>query len=296
LSTPLVCSKHDTRDSEVSVILHLKTRGWRQIEMTDSPGPISGTDEHAQGAEGSPASGNAIGARIDARAARRQRRNNVVTLVIEAVGVITQLLLVYAGVRYLFLSDDFVNENGRLVVWCVLATLYLGGTVFWLNIDLRVNREDHQLMRKTSRHPIVAIFSAIVTFSSSLVGLSAAVTVIVGHGDPDYFNAFELIAVWAMLSSWAMFHWGYSRIYYATYLNREAEKPLVFPGTEHPRLIDFVYFSFTLGTSFAASDVMVSSTRMRWTVVWHSAFSFFFNALIIVLTMNTISGAFQGLS
>jgi uncharacterized membrane protein len=28
---------------------------------------------------------------------------------------------------------------------------------------------------------------------------------------------------------------------------------------------------------------------MRWTVVWHTTLAFFFNALIIVLTMNVIS-------
>src|SRR5690606_1165793 len=108
-------------------------------------------------------------------------------------------------------------------------------------------------------------------------------------------SVFELVAVWAMLASWAMFHWGYSRIYYAIYHNRESEKPLLFPATEHPRLTDFVYFSFTNGTSFAPSDVIVTTSRMRWTVVWHTTFRFFFNALIIVLTMNTISGGFAAL-
>ncbi len=226
---------------------------------------------------------------------RNSRRNNAITIIIEALGALVQLVLVYAGLRYLFGDDETLNEQARLLAWCAIATIYLAGTVFWLNIDLRVNDDDHQFMRRTSRHPIVAVFSAIVTFSSSLVGLSAAVTVIVGPEDPDYFNLYDLVAVWAMLASWAMFHWGYSRIYYAAYHNRQAEKPLIFPETEHPRLIDFVYFSFINGTSFAPSDVMVATTRMRWTVVWHSTFSFFFNALIIVLTMNTISGGFEGL-
>jgi len=53
-------------------------------------------------------------------------------------------------------------------------------------------------------------------------------------------------------------------------------------------MVDFVYFSFTVGSSFAASDVTVLSSRTRWTVVWHSVSSFFFNGLIIVLALNTI--------
>ncbi len=30
------------------------------------------------------------------------------------------------------------------------------------------------------------------------------------------------------------------------------------------------------------------TTRMRWTVLWHTTLGFFFNALIIVLAVNTI--------
>lgn len=223
------------------------------------------------------------------------RRGNAATIVVEILGVLAQFGLIYAGLRYIFIEDDDISEHGRLLTWCFVATLYLAATVFWLNIDLRVNDGDHQFMKRASRNPLVVIFSGIVTFSSSAVGISAAVTLIVGRGDPDYFTPYELIAVWAMLASWAMFHWGYARTYHAMYQNREAERPLHFPGTEHPRLIDFVYFSFTNGTSFAPSDVTVQTSRMRWTVVWHTTFSFFFNALIIVLTMNTISGGFANL-
>lgn len=223
------------------------------------------------------------------------RRGNAATIVVEILGAVMQLALIFAGLSYLFIDDDDVAEHGRLLIWCFVATLYLAGTVFWLNIDLRVNEGDHHLMKRALRSPLVVIFSGIVTFSSSVVGLSAAVTLIVGRGDPDFFNPYELIAVWAMLASWAMFHWGYARTYHAIYQSREGERPLKFPGTDQPRLIDFVYFAFTNGTSFAPSDVMVCTSRMRWTVVWHTTFSFFFNALIIVLTMNTISGGFATL-
>jgi uncharacterized membrane protein len=52
-----------------------------------------------------------------------------------------------------------------------------------------------------------------------------------------------------------------------------------------------VYFAYTLGTTFAASDVEVRTTRMRWTIVWHSVLSYFFNGLVIVLALNTIMSA-----
>ena len=50
-----------------------------------------------------------------------------------------------------------------------------------------------------------------------------------------------------------------------------------------------MYLAFTNATTFAVSDVQVTSTRMRWTIVWHTTIAFFFNALIIVLTMNVVA-------
>jgi hypothetical protein len=68
-----------------------------------------------------------------------------------------------------------------------------------------------------------------------------------------------------------------------------ADPPIVFPYTQNPGLLDFVYMSFMVGTSFTPNDVE-TTMRIRWTVVWHSVISFFFSAFIIVLAMNTIMG------
>ena len=224
-----------------------------------------------------------------------RRRSAAATIVVEAVGILAQVLLIVAGLRYLLIDDGESAENLRLLAWCIVATVYLAGTVLWLNLYLRLRDDDELLIRRASASAAFRLFSTVVTFTSSFVGLAAATSLILTRGDPDHLSGYELIAVWAMLASWAMFHWGYARIYYARYHHRESDRPLRFPGTEHPRLTDFVYFSFTNGTSFAPSDVSVATSRMRWTVVWHTTLSFFFNALIIVLTMNTISGGFPEL-
>lgn len=216
-------------------------------------------------------------------------------LAAELLGLLAQLLLLYVGIRYLTVDDSEDVEAGRLLTWCLIATLYLACTALWLGIDLRVRDDDHELQRRIGGR-LMLWFSTIVAFSSSLVGLSAAVTLIVMRSEPDHLAVYELVAIWAMLASWALFHWGYARIYHARFHHaKNARPPLVFPGTERPRLTDFAYFSFTNGTSFSTSDVQVVDSRMRWTVVWHTTLSFFFNALIIVLTMNTITGGLTGL-
>jgi len=221
--------------------------------------------------------------------------DTIVALSAEVVGLLAQVLLIVLGVNYLVKEDTDELEFGRLVLWAIVATIYLATTVLWVNIDLRVRREDNTFVRRLTAIAPVRWFSVVVTFCSSIVGLAAAVTLILTRDTPDHLAHYELAAVWAMLASWAMFHWGYARIYYSIYHRNRHEPQLIFPRTENPRLVDFIYFAFTNGTSFAASDVAVATTRMRWTVVWHTTMSFFFNALIIVLTMNTISGGFAGL-
>lgn len=71
---------------------------------------------------------------------------------------------------------------------------------------------------------------------------------------------------------------------------RSDSPTLKFPNTTNPGIADFAYFSYTLGTSFAASDIEVQTTKARWGVMWHGIISFFFNSMIIVLAMNIITG------
>ena len=61
----------------------------------------------------------------------------------------------------------------------------------------------------------------------------------------------------------------------------------MFPDRDDPGLLDFVYVAFMVGTSFTPNDVNTTS-RIRWTVTWHSVLSYFFNGFIIVLALNTI--------
>ncbi len=213
----------------------------------------------------------------------------------EIFGWVAQFALLWTGIRYVVIDDvDEIDETMRLVMWCLIGTAYLLFTALWLHLSVQFGERDHPIFQSVAGFSLVRWFSLLVTFASSAVGLTAALTLILVRNDPDHLAITELAAVWTMLVSWALFHWGYARVYHSKYVRAKGQPPLVFPGTETPRLADFAYFSYTNGTSFAASDVMVTTTRMRWTVLWHSVFSFFFNALIIVLSMNTIAGGLQG--
>lgn len=64
---------------------------------------------------------------------------------------------------------------------------------------------------------------------------------------------------------------------------------LVFPGTEHPDYFDFLYFSVVLSMCCQTSDVVVSSSSMRRLVMLHSVMAFFFNVIILALTVNVVA-------
>ncbi|MBE8521401.1 DUF1345 domain-containing protein [Amycolatopsis sp. H6(2020)] len=73
-------------------------------------------------------------------------------------------------------------------------------------------------------------------------------------------------------------------------LHYRAAPGLRFPATERPNLLDFAYFAFTVGTSFATSDVEVQARPIRYTVLTHSVVSFVYNTAILGIAVGVITG------
>lgn len=216
---------------------------------------------------------------------------DVTALVMESLGIVAQLILLGLGGFFLFSEDE---DGGLLALigWCFVGSLYVLSTVIWMNVEVRGPETGSRPIRWILMHPLARVLSTAGSFIASFVGLWCALELIF---NPEWRDGIDFVAVWAMLLAWALFHWGFARIYYARFYRRADAPPLEFPKTPSPQLADFVYFSFTNATNFSVSDVMVLDRRMRWTVIWHTTLSFFFNALIIVLSINTItSGNFGG--
>ncbi len=213
-------------------------------------------------------------------------------VIVRIADLLVQLAMIWLGLSLIFVEDD-EEDDGTLMVallalWCVVAAVYWIASVIAMSIAVRrpAGRPPTR-MDDLDRSPAVAAVTTIATFVTSIVGVVAATTMLLLRHDPEWAGWVEPVAIAAMLLSWALFHWGFARIYDRRY-RRSSVPPLRFPGTESPRLADFVYFSFTNATTFSVSDVQVMTTRMRWTVVWHTTMSFFLNALIIVLAFSTI--------
>ncbi len=104
------------------------------------------------------------------------------------------------------------------------------------------------------------------------------------------------IAISGMLLSWILIHTifalRYAHLYYGNdKTNKDVHAGgLNFPEDKHPDYLDFAYFSFVLGMTFQVSDVEVTSKRLRRLSLLHGLISFFFNTLIVALTINVIAG------
>ena len=240
---------------------------------------------------------DATGRRVTAAAYRTGRIANLVSLAV----------IVAVGLLFVIADEDTDLQIGALAAWCLLSTLYM---IVWMIIVGRLSRSAWG----AASTPIPTrlpgrLASLIITILSSLIGISAASELLVLRSDPAFGSAIDFFGVWAMLLAWGFLHWGFAQIYYRLYHvgpgrapgsgnpvtgpDPVADPPMRFPATPNPGLLDFVYFSFMIATSFTPNDVE-TTTRVRWTVVWHSVLSFFFNGFIIVLALNTIMGGRGG--
>lgn len=122
--------------------------------------------------------------------------------------------------------------------------------------------------------------SLILVVIVSFLALAAALNLLpeTRRVAPGGFLALNALAV---LIAWLLLHTGYALYYAYLYYRQEAgEGGLTFPGEANPDYPDFAYFAFTVGVSFATSDVEVTNRAVRRTVLGHSILSFVYNTAI----------------
>lgn len=110
-------------------------------------------------------------------------------------------------------------------------------------------------------------------------------------------NLQMILSFVCVFCSWTLVHTlftlRYAHLYYQG-CNEDDDKAvgsgLNFPGGHEPDYLDFAYFSFVLGMTFQVSDVEVTARKIRRLVLLHGCLSFFYNTIILALSINVISG------
>jgi uncharacterized membrane protein len=139
----------------------------------------------------------------------------------------------------------------------------------------RAEDEGLTLIAMLTMGAVVSSLTAIVlifTSSEAVEGLALAATIA------------SVPLGWMTVHSSMSLH--YARLYYAEEEDGGTTRGLDFPCDQEPDMWDFLYFSFVLGMTAQTSDVEIEGRRMRRTALVHSIVSFFYNTVIVALSVN----------
>lgn len=144
---------------------------------------------------------------------------------------------------------------------------------------------------KSEDTPVGGIFLIVlIVVVASVVSLFLALN---SGGTPDPWevaaSVLSVILGWFTIQTMGALHYAYE--YYQvpdSSDGAEIEGGLGFQGEDDPDGFDFMYFSFTVGTSVATSDTKVESREMRRLLTVHLVFSHLFNTIILAAAVNVL--------
>lgn len=198
--------------------------------------------------------------------------------------VVTRALefgLVLVGAAVLWVDDP----SGWLLGWDVLAGVYVAGWVVRLSRNHGTDDPAQWLDEIPDSGTALAL-----TLLTSAVGLVAVIAIVADQVDEEFGVFTKIVAALAALLAWFLLHLGYAEQYARAYYRRLPTRALSFPDTPHPNLLDFAYFAFTIGVSFAVSDVATHTRGIRAQVLVHAIIGFFYNAAVIGVAVGVVTG------
>jgi uncharacterized membrane protein len=215
-----------------------------------------------------------------------------------AITRVTQLGLVALGCGLAFFSASAGSDLSYLVGWDLLVACYLA-------IGFMIAR--HRRTRLAAVRPVSSVgrmlTSARLSFGfailASLVGVSSLTSALSYGENATYGQAIKFFGGTAIIAAWLLLHSGYAGFYASRYyeqaagdaaMGQDVHGGLEFPRDAKPTATDFLYFAFSVGTSFAVSDVSVTTQAMRWHVMVHSVLSFFYNAVVLAAAIGFLTG------
>jgi uncharacterized membrane protein len=178
---------------------------------------------------------------------------------------------------------------------CVLAAWNAGGWLYLVLVGIKMWRAEVDGIKREAGIEresrilvlVVVMFGSIFTLLALFVQLMALKS---EHGVGRTISV--SLSISTIFLSWLLIHTVFA-LYYAHEFHSEARGGsrglgggLKFPDDRTPDYLDFLYFSFVVGTTAQTSDVVVCSRPMRHVVMIHGIVSFFFNTAVIALAVN----------
>ena len=200
----------------------------------------------------------------------------------------------FAGIAAYVGLHLFSVDFAMIAAGDVFFVVYL---VAMIRLALRSNVDKLRDRAKNEDEGIVAIVGLTgVAIAFSFVSMFSLLG---SKADPSMLHLILAIASiplgWAVLHALFAFH--YARLYYApaSMVDGKASDAggLQFLDTPHPGIVEFMYFSFTIGATAQTSDVNLRSTDFRKVVLFHGVASFVYNTVLLALAVNVAASLIQ---
>ncbi len=194
------------------------------------------------------------------------------------------LWCVAAGVAVMLpIPHRFAWRVRSVAGWDVCVLLLL--SIDWW----RILRATPQITaRRAASEDVGRFFVWIITMGAGLFSLFSAVIVLKRSQafPPLEQEVWSILALLGVLLAWGLTHTAYALRYAHLHYGSAHIGGFDFKGDDPPAEVDFAYLAFTIGMTFAVSDVNVTCTRTRRAVLFHSVVAFIYNMTILALAIQ----------
>lgn len=208
------------------------------------------------------------------------------------IGATHRLLIVALtgfGSYFLILGD--LSPIVRLALSWVLA----GGLYLFLTYIMMYFSTQENILKLSKKEDDGAAMILIIIILASVASLVTIVIILSGiKALPPHLAIRHVALVLATyIISWLYVHTAfalhYANVYYQE-LGKTNDTPLLFASKPKPNYVDFLYFSMVIGMTCQTADVNIASSRIRFLVMIQGMTAFVFNASLLALAINLISG------
>ena len=173
--------------------------------------------------------------------------------------------------------------------------------IVWIMVMMAFSTEDHMRRRAArqdlGRWVILLAITAGALFSMLALAYIQKTMKAATGGEPAVYLAMIVVTI---ILSWSLVHTVFTLHYAHGYYGPSADDDdtdglvggLEFPSEPRPDYWDFMYFSFVIGMTGQVSDVQVSGRMLRRLALIHGIVAFFFNTIILALTINIVASSF----
>lgn len=196
-----------------------------------------------------------------------------------------------------FLLPSRLSLSTRILcVWDVGMICFLVST--WVLMVQAVPRSMRRHAQSQDEGRLVIL--SLITAAACASILAIAFTLRETKGfDASIEISHVILAVVTIIGSWLTVHtifaMHYAHEYYQAHQTQHDSTAggLDFPDDIEPDYWDFLYFSFVIGMTSQVSDVQITSRSLRRLSLFHGILSFFFNTVIVAMSINIIAGLIQ---